>query len=170
MPNYSAKGRPTVRNEDLIDQIIDRVTGGEPLAQVLRDPGMPSPSAFYEWLNLDPELDGRFARAREHGHDAIAAEALAIANTPMPGVTEEYERRMVDNPDDPDGEAVEEFVLVKRKVADMIDHRKLQIDTRIKLISKWDRRYSDRLQVDHDAVGNLADDLRAARERAKADG
>lgn len=149
MANYHAKGRPTVRDEALVDQIIDRVTGGEPLAQVLRDEGMPSPSAFYNWLNADEELDGRFARAREYGHDAIAANALHIANTPQEGVTEEYERRMVDNPDDPEGEKVEEFVLVKRKVGDMIDHRKLQIDTRLKLLAKWDRRYADRTQHEH---------------------
>lgn len=159
-------GRPTVRTEAIVDEIIDRVTAGEPLAQVLRSSdAMPSPSAFYVWLNEDAELDGRFARARENGHDRIAADALHIANTPVQGVTEEYERRMVDNPDDPDGPAVEEFVLVKRKVGDMLDHRKLQIDTRLKLLAKWDRRYADRQQIEH--TGKLGLEQLVAGEAPK---
>jgi hypothetical protein len=125
-------GRPTVRNETLIDQIIERVTNGEPLAQVLRTDGMPCVSAFYNWLNADKELDGRFARAREFGHDAIAVEALRIADTPLEGQTVTSKEW---------GEEI--------KTEDMLGHRKLQVETRLKLLAKWDRRYADRTQHEH---------------------
>jgi hypothetical protein len=149
-------GRPTVRTEAIVDEIIDRVTAGEPLAQVLRSSdAMPSPSAFYVWLNEDAELDGRFARAREHGHDAIAADCLRIADTPMPGVIQKKELLGVLQREGADGQTERvalpeaELVVTEERVEDMLGHRKLQVETRLKLLSKWDRRYADRQQIEH---------------------
>lgn len=116
----------------MIEEIIERVTNGEPLAQVLRSDGMPKVTAFYDWLNKDPALDERFARAREFGADAIAVDALRIADTPVEG-----ERRK----ETPDG--------VEITTEDMLGHRRLQVETRLKLLAKWDRRYADRTQHEH---------------------
>lgn len=126
-------GRPSIRTEEQIEQILERVTAGEPLAQVLRTEGMPKPSTFYDWLNADADLSGRFARAREFGADAIAVEALRIADTPIEGV-----RRKVSE----DG--------VEETTEDMLGHRRLQVETRLKLLAKWDpKRYGDKLEVDN---------------------
>lgn len=84
------------------------------------------------WLDDSADFDARFARARERGHDAIAAEALAIADTPMEGV-ETVEKD--------DGK-------LETRRGDMLGHRKLQVDTRLKLLAKWDRRYGDRVIAD----------------------
>lgn len=121
-------GRPTVRDEGIIDLIIERVTEGVPLAQVLRGEGMPSVSAFYNWLNKDEELDGRFARAREFGHDAIAAESLSIVDTTP-------ERTNTDHGDKVDSGHVAWL--------------KNRAEQRMKLLAKWDRRYADKQQVEH---------------------
>lgn len=132
-PSRPRMGRPTVRTTAVVEEIIERVSLGEPLAKICRDDHMPSVSAFYEWLNQDKELDGRFARARELGHDAIAAQALDIIDTP-PAYKQTAEGMSIDQGD--------------------VQHRKLQFEGRLKLLAKWDRRYADRQQIEHS--GKLA--------------
>lgn len=123
-------GRPSKRTAALELELIDRIATGEPLAQICRDEHMPERTVWYDWLDKDPDLFQRFARAREKGFDAIAEDALKIANTPFEG--ESTITR-------PDGS-----VEVRRE--DMLGHRKLQVETRLKLLAKWDpKRYGDRL-------------------------
>lgn len=121
-------GRQTIRTEAMIEEILERVTNGEPLAQVLRSEGMPGVTAFYDWLNKDPVLDERFARAREYGHDAIATDALRIIDTP-PAYKQTAEGMSIDQGD--------------------VQNRKLQFEGRLKLLSKWDRRYADKVDLNH---------------------
>lgn len=73
-------GRPSTFSEATFAEIIERVSEGEPLAKVCRDPGMPGLSTVYDWLETREGLSGRFARAREAGFDMIAAEILDIAD------------------------------------------------------------------------------------------
>lgn len=132
-------GRPTIRTPEIVDQILERVTAGEPLAQVLRSEGMPKPSTFYLWLEKDEDLSGRFARAREFGADAIAVEALRIADTPIEGVRRKETE---------DG--------VEVTTEDMLGHRRLQVETRLKLLAKWDpKRYGEKLELAGDAKAPL---------------
>ena len=50
-----------------------------------------------------------------------------------------------------------------------VQRSKLRIETRLKLLAKWDpRRYGDRLALDHGVQDNLAERLKAARERSTA--
>jgi len=129
---------------------------GEPLAQIGRDPDMPAYRTVKDWCD-EKHPDGQpterglrvsaaIARAREEGFDAIALECLRIADTPVEGVSEKYEAVKVPG-DHEDAEPTTEFRIVERKVEDMLGHRKLQIETRLKLLSKWDpARYGDKLQ------------------------
>ncbi len=132
-------GRPSKFTEAISDEIIDRVSNGEPLAQVCRDEHMPGLRTVYDWMDGNAELSARFARARAAGYDIIAQDALRIADTPMEGVeTEESESG------------------VKIKRGDMLGHRKLQIETRLKLLAKWDpKRYGDKLELAGDASAPL---------------
>ena len=94
---------------------------------------MPGWVTVYNWINDDPAFAERIARARELGFDAIAEEALEIANTTVEGET----RKITE-----DG--------VEVTVADMLGHRKLQIETRLKLLAKWSpKRYGERTQHEH---------------------
>lgn len=130
-------GRPSIRTDAIVEEILERVTAGEPLAQVLRTEGFPKPSTFYLWLEKDAELSGRFARAREFGADAIAVEALRIADTPIEGVRRKETE---------DG--------VEVTTEDMLGHRRLQVETRLKLLAKWDpKRYGEKVQVDGPGAG-----------------
>lgn len=122
-------GRPTIRNEDQINDILDRLTAGEPLAAILRDEGMPKPSTWYDWCGADEALSGRVARAREHGAASIATDCLIIADDA------EGDYRM-----GPQGPIVD---------TDHIQRAKLRIETRLKLLRCWDpKNYGDKLEVD----------------------
>lgn len=150
------RGRPSKYTEALATEILDRLTAGEPLAQICRDPHMPGPSSVYRWLEANKQFSADFARARESGFDQIAMDALLIADTPEMGEEVKYAPGK-------DGE----FVPVERKTADRILHRKLQVETRLKLLAKWDpKRYGARQTIEHDVSDSLAEKLRAARERA----
>ena len=51
----------------------------------------------------------------------------------------------------------------------MLGHRKLRIDTRLKLLAKWNpKKWGDRMALDHGVQDNLAERLKAARERSTA--
>lgn len=94
---------------------------------------MPQWRTVYDWLDVHEEFSAGFARARKLGFDAIAEEAMRIANTPVLG--EEVE--------------INEAGQRKVKTGDMLGHRKLQIETRLKLLAKWDpKRYGERLQTE----------------------
>lgn len=91
------------------------------------------------------------ARAFEEGYDALAEQCLEIANTPVKGT---------ETTTNPDGTA---FV----KEADMLGHRRLQIDTRMRLLGKWaPKKYGDRQELHHTADESLAATIIAARQRS----
>ena len=140
-------GRPSSFTQAVADEIVERVSHGEPLAQVLRSPGMPGLTTWYDWCKARSDLSERIARAREAGYDMIAVEALRIADTPVEGV-----RRKVSE----DG--------VELTHEDMLGHRRLQVETRLKLLAKWDpKRYGDKV-----AIGG-ADDLPAIQANVTLD-
>lgn len=112
----------------LLDEICERIANGEPLRAICRDERMPSWRSVYDWINEDEAFASRIAQARELGYDAIAEEALEIANTPVMGREEE-----------------ESDTGFKVKRGDMLGHRKLQVETRLKLLAKWaPKKYGER--------------------------
>ena len=128
-------GRPSKYTPELAAEICERLSNGEPLRQICRDDHMPAWQKIYEWMARDEELSGSIARAREQGFEAIAEEALVIADTPVMGQKQVFG-------DDKTYTTVE----------DMLGHRKLQIETRLKLLAKWNpKKYGDRVQLAGDA-------------------
>lgn len=165
--------RPTKKTKALVDAICAKLAEGVPLTEICRAKGMPAPRTVRDWMAGDTEVSAAIARAREEGFDAIAADCLRIADTPMPGKIEKRELLGITTQTDDQGEAKAvvlpgaKMVVTEERVEDMLGHRKLQIDTRLKLLAKWDpKRYGERVAVDHGLQDNLADRLRAARERA----
>lgn len=131
-------GRPSKYTPALADEIIERVSNGETLTFVcVSNPKMPTRKCVYDWLQGNEEFMLRFARARDEGADAIAEEALSIANTPLEGLIEKS---------GPDGTTITR--------EDMLGHRRLQVETRLKLLAKWSpKKYGDKIDVEHS--GNL---------------
>lgn len=143
--------RPSLYTPELFESILDKLSGGTPLAEICRADGMPVPRTIRNWMRDNEEMTLAYHEARDDGFDAIAAEILRIADTPLPGMAEVWEWVVVDaDGTNPQVKPAREWRMVKREVADMLGHRKLQIETRLKLLAKWDpKRYGDRLDLNH---------------------
>lgn len=143
----------SIRTQELADTLVDGVSEGVPLRELCRRHAI-SKSAVYLWRKEDPEFDGRFVRAREEGFDAIAEEALEIADNG----TNDWEKR---NRDDGSTEDVLNHEHVQRS--------KLRIETRLKLLAKWDpKRYGELVKLGNADGSNIdtTATIQAARERA----
>lgn len=133
-------GRPSTFSQAIVDDVCARVADGEPLAQVCREMGL-GLTTWYDWARERPEVAAAIARAREAGYDMIAMETLRIADTQVEAIIEKSTANGIE---------------ITRQ--DALGHRKLQVETRLKLLAKWDpKRYGDRL-----AVGG-ADDMPAIK-------
>jgi len=134
-------GRPSKYTSELAQEIFHRISTGEPLLQICMDERMPTRRAIYGWFERDDSLSAQFARAREEGCDALAEEALVISNTPNLG------RKKVFSSGAEEGE---DSVTVTEE--DMLGHRKLQIETRLKLLACWNpKKYGSKVQLGGDA-------------------
>jgi hypothetical protein len=142
------KPLPPSYTPELDAEICQRVASGETLRAICRDAHMPSWVTVYEWRKANADFAARLAAARELGADAIAEEALQIADTTKLG------ERTEDS---------EQGLKVVRE--DMLGHRKLQIETRLKLLAVWfPRKYGQR--IDMTTAGeslNLTPEQRAAK-------
>lgn len=78
-PTKGQPGRPTDFSDQIAEEIVRRIATGEPLAKICRDEGI-GRTTVYAWREAHPEFSERFARARLIGFDAIAEDALEIAD------------------------------------------------------------------------------------------
>ena len=84
------------------------------------------------WENDIPEHATNATRAREHGCHALAEQTLAIADTPLLGIVRTTKA---------DGS-------IEERSEDMTAHRRLQIDTRKWLLSRWlPKVYGDKVEL-----------------------
>lgn len=126
-------GRPTKQSPEIMEEIFRDIAEGITLAEICRREHMPDRSTVYDWLKADDNLSQRFARARELGFDRIAEETLEIADD---GSNDWMKRRRQDG-------STEEVV-----DAEHIQRSRLRVDTRLKLLAKWDpKRYGDKLEL-----------------------
>jgi transposase-like protein len=124
--------QPTWSPEDrdrIVAEVCARHSQGETIASILRTEGMPSRVTIYDWLGR-PEHAERFARARAAAMDAIADEAMTIAD-----------------------EAINDTFLDdtgrKRVDQEVVQRSKLRVETRLKLLAKWaPGAYGDRVHTD----------------------
>lgn len=147
------RGRPSKFTAEVAAEICERLANGEPLAKICRDEHMPNASTVWDWEQADEPFSQRLSRAREVGCDAIALDALEIAD--------ESTHDVIVNEDGSE-----------RTNGEVVARSKLRVDTRMKLLGCWSRRYgTQRTEVDvsgkleHDAskmLGELGSLLEAA--------
>lgn len=126
-------GAHSTYTPEMADAIIEWLALGKTLRDFCRQPNTPCWSTIYSWREENSEFAARFTRARDMGGDAIAEEALAIADTPVEGEITTVEG---------------EKVTTRRE--DMLGHRKLQVETRLKLLAKWfPKKYGERTALEH---------------------
>jgi hypothetical protein len=133
-------GRPSKYTPEIAAEICERLGRGETMRQICRDEHMPHWTQVYEWLARDDSLSLRVAHAREAGYDALAEEALEIADTPRLGAKKVFSSGA--------GEDEDSMTVTEE---DMLGHRKLQIETRLKLLACWNpKKYGSKLAVGGD--------------------
>lgn len=114
----------------VVTAICTRLATGEPMAVICRDLKVPV-RTVNDWRAQDADIAAQFDEARDLGFDAIAHECLAIADDG---------RR--DYAVSEDGREVPDH--------DHIQRSKLRIETRLKLLARWDpKRYGEKQQLDH---------------------
>jgi len=138
-------------NAEDADTICYALSEGQSLLSICNAMGL-AYSTAKQWERDHPEHAANVARAREAGCHALADQSLQIADTPELGVVRTTK---------PDGGVEERF-------EDMTSHRKLQIDTRKWLLSRWlPKVYGDRttLAGDPDAplMAEMTDEQLAER-------
>jgi hypothetical protein len=110
------------------EEICERLSEGEMLEDICRDPHMPAVRTVSSWRKLFPPFDADIARAREAGWDAIAARSRRTLRGMGP-----------EEGGDSTGDVVRDKAIA--------DHD-------LKLLSKWDHtRYGDRSTLTHE--GNI---------------
>lgn len=125
-----APGRPSTFTQEIADEICRRLAQGEPLAQICRDDNMPAVRTVSDWKKASEAFSADFAHAREEGFDQIAADCLDIADET--------------SNDTVYGESG------ARANTEWISRSKLRIETRLKLLAKWDpKRYGDKIDLNH---------------------
>lgn len=128
------RGRPSKFTQALADEIAARLSKGEPLTVICSDAHMPEDRTVRRWQEVDAEFASDIADARARGFDAIAAECIAIAEDG----SRDYAPR-----ENADGTTYEAFN------SEHVQRSKLRIETRLKLLAKWDpRRYGERTQTE----------------------
>lgn len=126
-------GRPSDFTPELLEEICERLAVGEPLAVICRDERMPCDGTVRNWARGDTSVSDAIADARARGFDHMAADCLVIADDRSNDVllvgSEENKYEVCNT----------EFV----------QRAKLRIDTRLKLLAKWDpKRYGDLRRVE----------------------
>lgn len=122
---------------------------GRTLSDYCRSPGAPGWTTVHDWLERHPDFRKRYDRARVLFGHAVMEETLRIADTPMLGEIETIEEVEIEVGS---GADAEKLPAKKRKVTkeDMLGHRKLQIETRMKLLARcFPSEFGPHMKLDH---------------------
>jgi hypothetical protein len=129
----ATRGRPSTFTQDIADRICERLADGETLRAICRDDDMPDERTVRRWALDDVEgFSPQYARAREIGYHSLFDQMLEIADTPQHGVTTKESEK---------GTEI--------RTGDMIEHRRLRVDTRKWMLAKaLPKVYGDKLTAE----------------------
>lgn len=126
-------------------RVLDAISEGTTVTGIAKKLGFPRKYIYqwqgeqegrkFKWGGQEQDFKGHFARAKEMGFDAIADEAMDIAD--------DFELVTVEETTEG-----EKGFCRKRKSLDTTEQRKLKIWTRLQLLAKWSNRYSDKQKVE----------------------
>lgn len=137
------RGRPSKYTPELAAQICDRLAAGESLNAICSADAFPAESTVRGWAIDDTGgFSAKYTRAREIQAHMLGDEIIQIADTPMLGSKTKTNE---------DGE-------VEITEGDMIEHRRLRVESRKWYISKvLPKVYGDKSNLDlTNSDGSLA--------------
>lgn len=146
-------GAQSIFTPALFTLICDRISRGESLRSVCRDPEMPHKSTVLRWLREMPDLRDRYVQARDDLMEYWASDILEIADDgtldTMKGLNKYGDEVMVPN-----------HANVQRD--------RLRIDSRKWLLARLKPQvYGDRLEVEHSGEVQHRVDITALSAREK---
>lgn len=145
-------GRPSKYSEEIAAEILERISHGEPLTRICRDPHIPGISSVFRWEEAIPGFRDKVTRAREESADFFSHQIVEIAE----------EKPEVEVPTKTGSYTTTDAAGVQRN--------KLRIDTRIKLMQMLKRKtYGEKLDMNVSGEFSLAERIAKARDRAKRD-
>lgn len=141
-----AKKQPTYAfTIEKAKRVLDAISEGTTVTGIAKKLGFPRKYIYqwqgeqegrkFKWGGQEQDFKGHFARAKEMGFDAIADEAMDIAD--------DFELVTVEETTEG-----EKGFYRKTKCLDTTEQRKLKIWTRLQLLAKWSNRYSDKQKVE----------------------
>jgi len=121
----------TTYTAEQVDELLERISNGESLRSICRDPNMPGKSVVYLWLEDEKsEFTGRFRARKLIGVHTLVDECLEIA----------------------DEEANDPVQVANKRV---------RIDTRLRLAGKWaPKAYGDKPAGDADNPIHVVNTIR----------
>ena len=133
--NFTAVGRPSMCTPEVCDEIIERLSNGETLSQMCREPGMPKRTTVLKWRDKNPQFADRYARARRDQMETWSDEIIEISDNGTTDYITKVGRNGVEH------EAVDQ---------EHIQRSRLRVDTRKFLMAKIaPHLFGDRLAVEH---------------------
>jgi hypothetical protein len=151
---------PYPNKQAIKDELVQWISNGKTLREFCRQDGMPNFSVMYDWEAEDKDFAQRIAHARLKGHDVIAEECAALSDTEPLAVFDEAGNKRYD--------------------PGSIAWRKMQIETRLKLLAKWNpRKYGDKtilagddaapvvMEVSFDIFGEMLKNLALKRQASE---
>jgi hypothetical protein len=123
VPRRSAAEWSVEERRAVVATICEQLGEGVPLSTICKSEGMPSPHTVGQWCRENEDLGREVAWARDVWCEVVAEDALRIADQPSTVMQSKQEN----------GDTAREEV-----------DRKLQVETRLKLLAKWSpRRYGE---------------------------
>lgn len=125
-------GRPSSCTPELVDEICARLTAGEALNQMCKDPGYPSINSVLRWVREDRfGFYSKYTAAREIGMDIMLEDIVEISNET------DVQLRQLDEAGNP---------VVMHLNADVIARNRLRVEARKWYLSKVaPKRFGDRV-------------------------
>jgi len=127
--------------QEIADIICDRLMDGESLRAICSNSDMPNKVTVLKWLIVLPSFATQYARAREVQADTHFDDTIHIADTPQNGI-----------------KTITKASGVEIIEGDMIEHRRLRIETRKWAAAKMrPKKYGDMVGREPDATNTGAE-------------
>lgn len=138
-------GRPSTYSEEIAAAICERMANGESLREICSEDAFPPESTVRGWAVDDVDgFSARYTRATQIRAAKLFDEIVEIADTQKSGVKTTTKT---------DAEGNESVDVVE---ADMLEHRRLQVDARKWVVARMHpKMYGDRQDVAHSGTVNL---------------
>lgn len=130
-------GRPSSYKPEVYNVLLERLTSGESLVSICAEEGMPCITTVGDWRMKYPEFDKAYRKACEIRTHVWGEQVLSIADTPV-----SFEK-VTTSTGGKNGDVETVFT------GDSPEHRKLQVDTRLRMMKYHNRAdYGDKLETD----------------------